>query len=350
MHNKLFIISIILFCLTDGIAIFSLKNILPVLPLEAKEEIVFPIVSLTSIFSEDHSWTASVSAKNVRTMIVTGDVLLARSVNAKSVRLNDFFWPFRETAPILQGGDVTFINLETPLISKCPLTTEGMVFCGDIRNSEGLKKSGIDVINFANNHVGNYGSKGIQATAALLKQKGFSVSGLTGPVYVTVKGLQFAFLGYNDVTNQVGIAQARPGVIKKDILEAKQKASVVVVQFHWGQEYTDQATDRQRMLAHEAIDAGADVVIGNHPHWMQPIEIYRGKIIAYSYGNFVFDQLWSQQTREGLVGRYTFYDNRLIDVEFMPIEIRDYGQPVFLTGRKKEMVLGELAKKSSTTE
>ena len=93
------------------------------------------------------------------------------------------------------------------------------------------------------------------------------------------------------------------------------------------------------ILGHFTIDSGADLVIGNHPHWIQPIEIYKGKLITYAHGNFVFDQEWSLKTKQGVVGKYTFYDNQLVDVEFLPIQIENYGQPFFLAGQAKKSIL-----------
>jgi poly-gamma-glutamate synthesis protein (capsule biosynthesis protein) len=113
----------------------------------------------------------------------------------------------------------------------------------------------------------------------------------------------------------------------------------VVVSFHWGVEYVTEPTQRQIDLAHLAIDAGADIILGNHPHWVQPVEIYKDKCIIYAHGNFVFDQEWSEETKRGVVGRYTFYEGKLVDVEYLPIRIVDYGQPYFLKGTEAEQIM-----------
>src|SRR6185437_11714659 len=102
----------------------------------------------------------------------------------------------------------------------------------------------------------------------------------------------------------------------------------------------------QSELAHLAIDSGADLVIGNHPQWIEPAELYKGKLITYAHGNFVFDQMWSEKTEEGIVGKYTFYDKRLIDVEYLPIKIEDYGQPYFLQGTDKQKILDQMKQDS----
>ena len=95
-------------------------------------------------------------------------------------------------------------------------------------------------------------------------------------------------------------------------------------------------------MGHLAIDSGADLVIGNHPHWVQPIEIYKDKLITYAHGNFVFDQEWSLKTKQGVIGMYTFYNNHLVDVEYLPLQIEDFGQPYFLTGEAKQNILSSM--------
>jgi len=107
------------------------------------------------------------------------------------------------------------------------------------------------------------------------------------------------------------------------------------------------ADDNPVEIAHLAVDAGADLIIGNHPHWVQAVELYKGKhalsgaegYIAYAHGNFIFDQMWSYETRVGVIGRYTFYDDRLVRVEYIPTLIQDYAQPVPLQGADAQAVL-----------
>jgi poly-gamma-glutamate synthesis protein (capsule biosynthesis protein) len=110
------------------------------------------------------------------------------------------------------------------------------------------------------------------------------------------------------------------------------------VQFHWGKEYERQpmadrgvpTPDDPVNIGHESIDWGADIVIGNHPHWYQGVEVYHGKLITYAHGNFIFDQMWSEETREGVVGTYTFYGTQLVAASWKPVRSYDYGQPVFM--------------------
>ncbi|NMC36346.1 CapA family protein [Candidatus Beckwithbacteria bacterium] len=308
------------------------------------------VPSINQILNDNHDWTATLSAQKLRTLIVTGDVIPARSVNTQTLKANDFTWAFAKTADFLKTADVTFINLETPLIPNCQLTDEGMHFCGDQRHIQGLTFAGVDVANLANNHTGNYGLDGLEQTEALLNQAGIETTGFEDNLAIkNVRGIRFAFLGYNEVPDSGSdISLAEPQKIRKEITQTKTKADVIIVTFHWGTEYTTQITDNQRQLAHLAIDNGADLIIGNHPHWVQPLEIYKGKLITYAHGNFIFDQMWSQETREGVVGKYTFYDDKLIDAQFFPVQIDDYGQPHFVTNQnQKQRIMAKLNPKNS---
>lgn len=304
-------------------------------------------VTIQKVFADDHTWTATLSADHVRTLIATGDIIPARSVNNNVVTRNDFKWPYEKTYEFLKSGDITLVNLETPIIDNCPTTTEGMIFCGDSKNIEGLVYAGVDVANLANNHSGNHGMGGLDFTRELLHRNNIVTDGNEEIGYKDIRGIKFAFLGFEEVPGSDPLPNhVDDKLLVQKIHEAQKTADIIVVSFHWGDEYTPQPNARQQEIAHETIDAGADVVIGNHPHWIQPFEIYKNKFIMYAHGNFIFDQMWSHKTELGVVGKYTFYDKKLIDVEYSPIEIADLGQPYFLQGNAKEEVLKDLREQS----
>lgn len=282
-------------------------------------------------------------------LIATGDVIPARSVNYQSVKRQDFRYPFLKTLELLNSADILFINLESPLVPKCPTTVEGMIFCGDEKTVEGFKFAHIGVANLANNHLGNYGNEGIDNTIMLLEKNNILVTGINGKqTILTVKGKKFGFLGYNDIekNNRLKISLADPDKIATEVALLKKDTDYVIVTFHWGIEYTSNPTPLQKELAHAAIDAGADLIIGNHPHWVQGIEIYKNKFISYAHGNFIFDQMWSQETREGVVGKYIFGSNGLQDVSYFPVIIDNYSQPRFATEKEAEKILERMDRSS----
>ncbi len=267
----------------------------------------------------------------------TGDVILARSVNFLSVKNNDFTWAFKNIAGELSKSDLTVINLETPLIRDCPLTNEGFKFCGDERHVQGLVYSGIDIVGLANNHSGNYGEGAIKETVNNLEKNNILVSGTSERriAYKEIKGVKFAFLSLNTIGFiEKGLVWGSEENLKNLIVEAKKNADLVIVQMHWGVEYVEEPAETQIKMGRLAIDLGADMVVGNHPHWIQKYEIYKDKYILYALGNFIFDQEWSDKTKEGVIANVKVNNKKISHLNFVPVEIRNYGQ-VFKTNNYK---------------
>ncbi|MGB9911288.1 MAG: CapA family protein [Microgenomates group bacterium] len=271
--------------------------------------------------------TSSPTKLPIITLIAVGDVMLGRTINYHSVKNNNFTWMWEKTVNELRSADLTLINLESPLVENCPVTTSGMIFCGDPKNIEGLKFAEIDLVNLANNHIANYGKKGIENTINLLNGANIVPIGTNTPVYKNIKGIKFAFLGYSDFAVPQEISQVKKEKIIQEIAQAKTQADIIIISFHWGEEYTNQPTSRQKELAYLAIDSGADLVIGHHPHWIQPEEFYKEKLIVYSLGNFIFDQFWSEKTTQGLLGKFIFEGKKLVSYQLIPIKIIPPGQP-----------------------
>lgn len=297
------------------------------------------VLPLTSDRVLDSKTDPNISDPQVVSILVTGDVLTARTVNRLTIESGDFRWPWLFSAAELQAADITYINLETPLVTDCPIKDGGFIFCGDVRHTQGLLFAGVDVANLANNHMANYGAAGIADTISTLNNAGIAMSGLDVPAIIEKNGIRFAFVGFNEVGVQPGVNTADPDFVASHIKQAKTMADVVIAQFHWGAEYQRQPTSNQVRLAHLAVESGADLVVGNHPHWWQPAEIYQDTLIMYSHGNFIFDQMWSTETRQGMVGKYYFYQGKLLDVEFLPMQIEEYGQAHWLEGDAKQALL-----------
>ena len=291
-----------------------------------------PVLSLQSLFHP--RYLVPNDPTKVRTLLVTGDVIPARGVNYYATARRDFLWPFRPTADYTKNADITYINLESPLFAGCPVVaTATFTFCGDARFINGLTLMGAKVANLANNHTSNYGAEGITLTDNLLQQHGIKTSGLGPVAVIDVRGIKFGFVGFNGVGRAIDKTAVLAGIAR-----ARQLADIVVVQFHWGKEYERQpmadphvpTPDDPVAIGHAAIDWGADIVIGNHPHWYQGIEVYHDRLITYAHGNFVFDQMWSEETREGVIGTYKFYGTQLVAATWKAVRIYDYGQPVFM--------------------
>ena len=300
-----------------------------------------PALSLQELFHP--TYNAPLDPSRFRTLLVTGDVIPARGVDYFATVRHDFLWPFRPTADYVKNADITYINLETPLFAGCPVNpNSGFTFCGDDRFVNGLTLDGVDVANLANNHLSNYGAEGINLTVQLLNSHGIATTGLGPVAVINVRGVRFGFIGFNGVGRAIDKVALKAGIER-----ARSLADIVVVQFHWGKEYERQpmpdkgvpTPDDPVAIGHLAIDWGADIVIGNHPHWYQGVEVYHGKLITYAHGNFVFDQMWSEETREGVIGTYTFYGTQLVSATWKAYRIYDYGQPVFMNTKDSATAL-----------
>ncbi|HXJ49243.1 MAG TPA: CapA family protein [Candidatus Acidoferrum sp.] len=309
-----------------------------------------PVLSLQELFHP--TFNVPDDPSKIRTLLVTGDIIPARGVDYFATVKHDFLWPFRPTAAYTKNADVTYINLEAPLFAGCPVNPNpSFTFCGDARFIDGLNFMGAKVANLANNHLSNYGAEGITATDQLLNAHGILTSGLGPVAVIDVRGIKFGFIGFNGVGRAIDQTALKAGIAR-----ARQQADIVVVQFHWGKEYERQpmadrgvpTPDDPVNIGHEAIDWGADIVIGNHPHWYQGVEVYKGKLIPYAHGNFVFDQMWSEETREGVIGTYTFYGTQLVAASWKPVRSYDYGQPVFMNAQDSASTLQTMEAASDT--
>lgn len=131
-------------------------------------------------------------------------------------------------------------------------------------------------------------------------------------------------------------------VVQAAIRDAKRDSDFVIASFHWSEEYKKIPSPSQRKMAHAACDAGADMVIGTHPHCIQSLEWYEDSLIAYSLGNFVFDQMWADYTRQGIILRCRLVGADLVDIEVLPYLIYDYCRPVVLDQANGERIIDEL--------
>jgi len=264
-------------------------------------------------------------------LVFGGDIMLSRTVNSKMVKYDDYTWPLKNIYPLFKNADLAIANLESPfLLTNNYLVPSGSFsFKADPKSVAALSLAGFDILSLANNHILNQGAAGLEDTQTILDQAGIDYSGVTGH-NLTVKdsqGIKFAFLSYTYAPDSKLISAWPSNTqLKDDLLHARQQADVVIVMMHAGTEYKRQPNRQQTDFAHLAIDSGADLVIGHHPHWPQIIEKYQGKMIIYSLGNLVFDQMWSLETRQGLLAKM-FWRDGWERIEIIPIKIYDYGQP-----------------------
>lgn len=293
-------------------------------------------------------------------LILVGDIMLSRGVDI-TMKTKGYLYPFKNISEITNSAEVTFGNLESPLSTRGMKGDQIYSFRGDPEAVKGLVYAGFKVLNLANNHSYDYGRKAFEETLEILKKNkiqtigaGKNVTEARKPVVFDLGDVKIAFLGYDLSPGAFPAGLDHPGVAKamhvwimKDLERVKQEADFVVVSFHWGIEYRDFPTEYQKSLAHIAIDCGADIVVGHHPHTFQGIEIYQGKLIAYSLGNFIFDQK-DLKNNQSILLRITFNRENLQRIEIIPIELVTFPHsPKVAEGKMAQEILDRLRIDSS---
>jgi hypothetical protein len=259
---------------------------------------------------------------------------------------------------VISRADIAIANFENPAPNSFTWHRSKTVFTADPTLIDGLVKAGIDYVGIANNHIGDAGNTGILQTIANLKKRGLKYSGAgkdlvaaQKPAILGANGTKVAILAYDAIAPGYHAAKGEPGSSKLTIkavqagVKAARKAGakVVIVFPHWGTEYKYSPFQNQQRLARQIIDAGADMIIGNHAHYAAAVEIYKGKPIWYALGNFVFDQTWSEPTMEGITLELTFQGAELRQIRMRPHIILDKAQPNFMDPAKDgRFVLGPI--------
>jgi len=256
-----------------------------------------------------------------RTRIVFGgDVMLSRYVGRLARAQHDPSSPLRDLAAFLAAADIAFVNLESPFSDRGAVVDRGMRFKAEPEMIAALERAGIDVVSTANNHARDCSGHGVEFTLDWLERHGIAAAG-TGRsaeaahrgAVLTRNGMRFGFLAYTfdqsngnhpDVDARVALLHAV--TMRRDVADLRRRADVVVVSMHAGVEYAPQPNRRQIDFARAAIDAGARVVAGSHPHVVQPSERCNDGVIFYSLGNLVFDQFQRSATQHGALGEVVF--------------------------------------------
>ena len=307
-------------------------------------------------------------------MKIAGDIIIGRTVYEQEMRRNDYTSSFALVRDYLQNADYTVADAEWTAADGIPHPLAGMSFSSPAKSLEGLSYAGIDAVSLANNHSMNGGVSAFeQMLDSLVARKigyfgaGRNYNQAHEPYIADVKGVRVAFLGYTSIpgnfeagANSTGNAfikispwytfsDADVAQMENDIKAAKTKADVVIPYFHWSQEYVHEPNEQMRQVAHRAVDAGATMVVGSHPHWVQGIEWYKNTLIAYSLGNFVFDQEQSLKTKQGVVLSTEFSGNRLVKADLVPVQIEQYFQPHILEGATSQEVLNNIFSNSYWT-
>jgi len=281
---------------------------------------------------------------DVTKLIFVGDIMLSRGVEGRITRFSNNSFPFLLSSTTLASYDITIGNLEGPISERG--VNQGSMYSFRAKPTviEGLMASEFDVLSLANNHMFDWGYLALSDTVSFLRDAGIQTVGAgrtvdeaNGPVLISKNGQTFAFLSYTDLypkslnaTGTIpGMSEYNPEKIVLRIRELKEKGYVVFVMLHWGEEYQMHSNESQKTIGRKFIDAGADAIVGGHPHVAQEIERYKNGWIVYSLGNFIFDQNFSKETMEGLTVEILVKEGKIIDVISHTIKMNKDFQPEF---------------------
>ncbi len=271
------------------------------------------------------------------TLTVVGDIMLARGVTDPLGALR----PFQRR---LASADLTIGNLESTLSRAGPAQQGGDSFGASPSVLAGLARAGFDAVSLANNHSGDYGERALLETVAELAEgpvRGFGAGadlGAAGRAFVAeAGGVRFGVLGFNAIGETPRATDRSPGALSvrmpprtgplsqadlahvvRLVRRLDRRVDVVLVLPHWGTQYTHVAEPVQRLVARRLVDAGADLVVGGHPHWVQGVETYRGAVVLHSLGNFVFDMDFMTETMQGVVLEATYWGPELKRIDLVP--------------------------------
>lgn len=330
----------------------------------AAEQIIVPRFAQTAQISNSQLPNFSITQLQPHTpdpkpytLVFVGDLMLSRTVEKEMREHYDFAYPFRLIANELASADLAFGNLEGPISTRGTNQGSKYSFRAKPEAIEGLTLAGFNVLSLANNHILDWGRMALEDTLSLLTINnivpvgaGKNYEEANAPKIVQIgegaDTLRVAFLAYTNLYPEGFKAGEKSGISNFDLsiineaikaIRNRNEADIIVISLHWGEEYKPHPTPTQREIAHALVDAGADLIIGHHPHVIQDIEQYvssvasakegRNGYIFYSLGNFVFDQYFSPDTMRGLMIRATIRDKKIDRIEEIPIQINDTFQP-----------------------
>ena len=308
--------------------------------------------------SQEETTTPEPTAEPVSiTVSMVGDCTLGTDVNFDQSTSFDAFYQmkndpgyfFQNVKDIFNADDLTVANMEGTLTTSNDRQQKTFAFKGNPSYTEILTQGGVEATNLANNHSHDYGDQSYEDTIQYLEAAGITTFGYDRTAVMDVKGIKVGLIGIYELKDGLGRQQQ----VIDTIQEVKdQGAQVIIVSFHWGTEKSNIPDDIQKTLAHLAIDQGADLVVGHHPHVLQGIEKYQGKNIVYSLGNFCFGGNKNPSDKDTMIFQQTFTveNGELVEddvTNIIPCSLSSESgynnyQPMVLEGSEKERVLQKI--------
>ncbi len=299
--------------------------------------------------------------------MAVGDIMLGRGVGMRLQKAGSYEKAFELVTPLLKQGDVVFANLESPLTSSTHSldSKRKIVLKGKPEAVSALTSAGFNLISLSNNHMLDYYEKGLFDTMSILEENaiahaggGRNISEAREPAIMEKNGLRIGLLAYTDMAELVfagnpylsfaagekksGVVPRKYETVREDILKLRSQVDLIAVSLHWGIEDSFKVTPEQVEFAHKLIDDGADMILGHHPHQFQGMELYKGKPILYSMGNFLFDQN-DPENMESFIIDMKYSGTALTSLTAIPVRILEKSYVEVQTGEKARNILDRQA-------
>jgi poly-gamma-glutamate synthesis protein (capsule biosynthesis protein) len=296
------------------------------------------------------------------TIIAVGDLMLG-SWTEDVIQKFGYEYPFQHIDTILKDADIAFANLEAPFGTKGEAFPKTYSFQVQPDLINVLSAGKINLVSIANNHIMDFGVESLTETIKLLKKNkiwyagaGLNLSRAREPALFQIKEKKIAFMAYSltfpeefwATDTSAGTCFPYHTFVYEDIKKFKNENDLVIISCHWGEELRETPKDYQTELAHKLIDAGADIILGHHPHVIQGIELYKNKLIAYSLGNFIFGS-YSKKATESFILKLQWNEAGLQTCKIIPINVFNEEvefQPTLILGKEKMDFLEKLNKLS----
>lgn len=301
----------------------------------------------------------------VVTLAIGGDLMLGRRVGDLLERRGDPYAVLRPMARRFRAADIAVANLESTLSTAGPPQQGGDSFAADPAVLSALRRTGFDAVTLANNHVGDFGERALRQTLTRLERSplesfgaGRDLARASRPLVVEVDGVRTGFIGFDSIGESPAATASAPGTnrldmpprtgpldraalrrIAADVRSLSRRVDTVVVMPHWGTQYTHVPEPSQRRVARVLARAGADLVAGGHPHWVQGWEAVGDTVVVHSLGNLVFDMDFSPETQEGVLLEVVTWDGELKAVEPVPYVIGPDFAPRLAAPARAEAIL-----------
>ena len=311
-----------------------------------------PEPSSTPNSSPTPTSTSSLTPIPKTTLLFTGVIVPARCVQAAIDEYQDSDYLYDEVRDVVQGADLAIGTLNATISDFPPRTgcTPTYVLVGGSENADAMQRAGFDLVSAATNHIKNCGisncgdraffdtMENLERVGILPVGAGENLQQAMEPVVAEVNGVRFGFVSLGQLEPIAFASEDTPGIavlteqnLRSAIKAAKQVSDVVIVMPHWGPEDVPIPNWSQRDLAKVAVEAGADLVVGNHTHVIQAIQEIDGVQVFYGLGNFVFDQNWDLHHQQGVMLIATFEGNEMVDYRLIPTHV-DFDGRVHIAG------------------